>query len=263
MPFTLAHGAAALPFRRLGLVRSALLVGTFAPDFLYFIRLKPGGHYGHTLTGAFFVSLPLALMALWLFHAFVKLPLIRLLPAAVERRLVGHLGQFRFGGPARFALIVCSVLVGIATHLIWDSFTHANSWPYHHWPILRQSIHLPLIGRIACYKALQHASTIVGLGILAIWILVWYQNSQPSSTPLIDRAPPWRKMAITAVVASIAVVGAIVRALAGTGIPRSRFADEQFVGQLVVTAIALVWWQLVAYGVVSSADALSGTKPEP
>jgi hypothetical protein len=37
VPFTLAHGAAALPFRRFHLVFSALLVGTFAPDFEYLV----------------------------------------------------------------------------------------------------------------------------------------------------------------------------------------------------------------------------------
>jgi hypothetical protein len=260
MPFTLAHGAAALPFRRFRLVPSALLLGTFAPDFLYFIRLKPGGHFGHTLLGTFFVSLPLALIVLWLFHTFVKLPMASLLPAAIQRRLADHLVEFRFAGAARFALIVCSVLVGIATHLAWDSFTHPNTWPYQHWLMLRQPLHLPIVGRITCYKALQHGSTIIGLAVLAIWLLLWYRTSQPSSEALSNPASPSRKIAIAIVITTFAIVGATMRAIAGTGIPRSHLAEEQFLGQLAVTAIALVWWQLVAYGVFSSADVSSPAK---
>jgi len=61
---------------------------------------------------------------LWLFHTFVKLPVARLLPDAIQRRLTCRLGEFGFGGAARFALIVGSILLGIATHLVWDSFTH-------------------------------------------------------------------------------------------------------------------------------------------
>jgi Domain of unknown function (DUF4184) len=63
VPFTLAHGAAALPFRRLHLVFSGLLVGTFAPDFEYFLRLSPDDGFGHTLLGTFVLTLPLALLA--------------------------------------------------------------------------------------------------------------------------------------------------------------------------------------------------------
>jgi hypothetical protein len=77
VPFTLAHGAAALPFRRLHLVFSGLLVGTFAPDFEYFLRLSPDDGFGHTLLGTFVLTLPLALLVLWLFHTFVKLPVVR------------------------------------------------------------------------------------------------------------------------------------------------------------------------------------------
>ena len=124
MPFTLAHGAAALPFRRSRLIPSALLIGTFAPDFEYFLRFSAHDRFGHTLFGSFVLTLPLALVVLWLFHNFAKVPVIRLLPNQLQMRLANHLGKFRFGGWRRFALIVASVLVGIATHLLWDSFTH-------------------------------------------------------------------------------------------------------------------------------------------
>ena len=126
MPFTLAHAAAALPLRRTGLVWSALVIGTFAPDLEYFIILSPENRYGHTLTGAILLSLPLALTTLWLFHRFVKAPLIELLPERLRGRLDNNRSEFHFLGPARFLWIVVSILLGIATHVLWD-FSHTQT----------------------------------------------------------------------------------------------------------------------------------------
>src|SRR5438045_2424069 len=116
MPFTLAHTAAALPLRRTKLVWSALLIGTMAPDFEYFVRLAPDDGYGHTLAGTFLLTLPLALLALWLFHTFVKVAVIGLLPNAIRNRLAKSIHEFHWGGAAHFAMIIISILVGIATH---------------------------------------------------------------------------------------------------------------------------------------------------
>lgn len=252
MPFTLVHGAAALPFRRFRLVTSGLLVGTFAPDFEYFLRLAPNDRFGHTLLGTFVLTLPVALLVLWLFHAFVKVPVARLLPDAIQRRLTNHLDAFRFGGVERFALVVGSILVGIATHLAWDSFTHRNTWLYHRWPLLGQTIDLPVLGLVPLYKVLQHGSTVIGIAVLSIWLIVWYRNTEPSGHVLGSSSSPRRKMAIGSAVTVIALGGATIRAVARVGVPTDHSSEKRFVGLLVVTAVALVWWQLVAYGVFSS-----------
>lgn len=252
VPFTLAHGAAALPFRRFHLVTSGLVVGTFAPDFEYFLRLAPDGGFSHTLPGTFVLTLPLALLVLWLFHAFVKLPVAGLLPNAIQQRLTDHLGEFRFFGAARFALVVGSILLGIATHLLWDSFTHPNTWPYRHWALLRQRLLLPVLGLTPVYKLLQHGSTVVGIAILAVWLMVRYRTSEPSGRVSANVPSPRRRMAIIGFVTAIALVGAVIRAVAVAGIPLGRAAEKRFAGLAIVTAIALVWWQLVAYGVFSS-----------
>src|SRR5271165_5815984 len=102
VPFTLSHAAAALPFRRARLVPSALVIGTFAPDLEYFIRLVPGGGWGHTIAGAFGMDLPLGLVCLWLFHRWVKIPLAYLLPDSVRGRLTPLLAPFHFGPLRRF-----------------------------------------------------------------------------------------------------------------------------------------------------------------
>ncbi|MGB9492080.1 MAG: DUF4184 family protein [Terriglobales bacterium] len=257
VPFTLAHGAAALPFRRLHLVFSGLLVGTFAPDFEYFLRFNPDDGFGHTLLGTFVLTLPLALLVLWLFHAFVKLPVMKLLPDAIQRRLTNHLGEFGFRGAARFALIVGSILLGIATHLAWDSFTHPNTWPYRHWSILSQPFHVPIAGAIQLYKVFQHGSTIIGIGVLSIWLVFCYRATEPSGHLVSNPASPMRKIRTVGCVLTLAFVGGIVRAVAAAGIPSGHPADKRFVGLLVVTVIALVWWQLVIYGFLASRNSSS------
>ena len=64
MPFTVSHAAAALPFRRARLVTSALVVGTMAPDFEYFLPLKTHDTFGHTFPGILVLTLPVALLVL-------------------------------------------------------------------------------------------------------------------------------------------------------------------------------------------------------
>jgi hypothetical protein len=230
----------------------ALLVGSFAPDFEYFLRLAPEGHFAHTLLGAFVLDLPMALLVLWLFYSFVKLPLLKLLPDAVIRRLVDRLHKFHFGGAARFGLIASSVLVGIMTHLAWDSLTHPNTWPYRHWRVFAQPVNLPVVGLIPFYKVLQHGSTIIGLGIFGTWLAARYRGCQFSSQKLGNLASPVRKVAISAAVLGVAVAGSITRAFVVVGVPIGHPAERRFVGVLLVAAIALVWWQLLVYGLFLS-----------
>jgi hypothetical protein len=255
VPFTPAHAAAALPFRRSRLVPSALVIGTFAPDFEYLLRFAPRGRFGHTPLGAVVFTLPLALLVLWMFHSFVKQPAAMLLPEAFRRRLPDASDKFRFGGNPRFLLIIFSILVGIATHLLWDSFTHPNTWPYRHWAILSQPFTLPIAGEMPLYKILQHGSTVVGLAIVAAWLLIWYRTTPPSTLLTKPLSSP-RKAIVIALMMTIALVGAGLRALAGMS--SRHFGFKHFVAHAVVTALALTWWQLLAYGLFIKAAVRSG-----
>jgi hypothetical protein len=196
------------------------------------------------------MTLPVALLVLWAFHSFVKQPAAMLLPEAVRRRLPDTSDKFRFGGPARFLLIIASILVGIATHLLWDSFTHPNTWPYRHWSILGQWFTLPIVGEMPLYKILQHSSTALGLGMVGRWLVVWYRITPPA-TPVAKSLPLTRKAAVTALMIIIAVVGATVRGLSGTS--PGNFSFKHFVARAVVTVFALTWWQLLAYGLFAKA----------
>lgn len=221
-----------------------------APDFQYFIHFSATGRSGHTLPGIFILTLPIALVVLWIFHRFVKKPVAKLLPPEIQSRLSEHLGTFRFFGPSRFGLIIVSILVGIATHVLWDSFTHADSWLHANWPVLRQPISVPVLGTLPLFKVLQHSSTLVGLFALFLWLMLWYRRSNPA--PIREPLLPSSKR-ITAIFAliALAVFGGIFRAAWEHGVPSS-ISLRGFIVDFVITSMSLIWWQLVAYGVFLS-----------
>ena len=248
MPFTAAHTAAALPFRQSRLVPSALVAGTIAPDLMYFLRLGPRGGFGHTLAGAFLFSLPAAMIFLWMLHRFVKKPVVSVMPTSIQQKLMPWLGPFRFGGPSRFALVAISCLVGIATHIAWDSFTHPALWLYQHWAWLSEPITVPVLGPIQHCRLLQHVSTVAGLGVVAIWLIGWYRRAQVSEERFEPAYTPAQKADRVLVVTAVAVFVGLVRGWHAVGPPENLNLFRAFAGKMVVTSVAILWWQVVLIG---------------
>ncbi len=249
MPFTPAHAAAALPFRRTRLIPSALVVGTLAPDFEYFARLSPGGGYGHTLPGLFVMTVPLALAVLWLFQAWMKEPIVELLPGPIQCRIDLGPRPFRFWGPKRLALIIGSILVGAATHIVCDSFTHPKLWLYRHWAFLNETIPIPFLGPIHNYHVFQYVSSFAGCLILLVWLVYWFNTTPPCRQPAAPPLSVAQVRGLLVLVFAAAVAGGLIRATIGVGLPRIRYTAEAFFGESVVTAISLTWLQLLAYGI--------------
>ena len=250
VPFTLAHAAAAWPLRRTGLILSALVVGTFAPDFEYYLRLVPGGQFGHTLPGVFVLDLPLSLVVLWLFHTYMREPIMTLLPEPIQRRTSQRPRTFRFWGPARLALVIGSILVGVTTHIVWDSFTHPTFWVYRHWAVLRQTVRLPIVGTVQYYMLFQHGSTVAGCAFVLIWLLHWYRVTAPDQGVSVRTYSPAMKRGLLAILTVLTLSAASVRAFVGVGAPHSPRMAEKFLVDVVVTIMTLVWLQLLAYGIV-------------
>lgn len=212
MPFTFAHPAAAVPFRRFGLVLSALVVGAIAPDLEYFVRLAPHSRFGHQMPWVLLVTFPAAFLALWLFHALVKRGLSALLPLAIQRRIEPYLGNFSFGGKRRFALIAASIAVGIATHLLWDMFTHRDTVAYEHWMWLRMMIELPMVGSTPVYKVLQHFSSVLGCLLLVGWVWRWWLRVPASATLVRAEWPAGKRTAILVAMAVVPLLSGLMRA---------------------------------------------------
>jgi hypothetical protein len=150
---------------------------------LYFIprlgsHLPMGsGAFTHTLPGLFFFCLPLGLAALWLFHTFLKRPLISLFPLTHQQKLLPVAKGFSFFPVAQFAKISGSILLGAASHITWDSFTHNNGWMVEQLDVLRTHIAITPQLQIGVYDLLQYGSSAVGLLVLAYYYFRWLRES--------------------------------------------------------------------------------------
>ena len=247
MPFTFAHPAAAVPFRRLGLVLSALVMGAVAPDFEYFLRLEPHSRFGHEMPWVLLITFPGAFLALWLFHAVVKRGLATLLPVPAQRRLQPYLGSFSFGGGGRFALIAASIAVGIGTHLLWDQFTHRDTIVYEHWMWLRTMIAFPAAVRpLPVYKVLQYASSLLGCVLLGGWLWRWWLRAPASSMPPDARWSAGKRTAMLAAMAVLPVLCGLMRADTASTSPSAGIA--RVAGVAVVTAISTAMAEALVLG---------------
>ena len=245
MPFTLSHAAAALPLRRLNLVWSAFLVGSMAPDLPYIT----GSEYrelGHKFPGVLLFTLPASWIALWLFQTAIKKPVVGLLPLGVQQRLQDQLGDFDFSGIARRVTIATSLVLGIATHLVWDAFTHAYTWPWYRLGWLQSWIYVPFAGHMPMFMVLQYASTIIGMVALAAWILLWYRNTPPCKEAALPQ-PKSRVLIAFAICAVAAVAGFLRAILLVGGFPISVKGWDFFLMYVGVTALAVAFWELLLY----------------
>lgn len=75
-------------------------------------------------------------------------------------------------------LLARSLLIGVASHILWDSFTHEGRMGLAAAPILDESW-----GPLPGYTWIQHGSSVLGLVVLAWWALRWLRRQTPTSSP--------------------------------------------------------------------------------
>jgi hypothetical protein len=167
MPFTVSHAAAALPvhalFRRLPL--AALMIGSMAPDFAFFVPFAPFRSSTHSIAGLLTFCLPAGLVVWFVFLRWMEHPTMALLPDAWREKLTPT-------GPITARLVGLAslgILVGACTHNLWDSFTHSHTWVTTALPSLRENS--AALGGAPLYHLLQVASSVFGLAVLMMWLL--------------------------------------------------------------------------------------------
>lgn len=205
VPFTLAHPAAVLPLRRTKLVFSALIVGSMAPDYPYFLFVRNEITWGHTLRGVILFCLPVSLAILWVFHSLVKRPLVALAPEFVRKRISKESLDFKFGPSGRFLLILASILIGTLAHIFWDAFTHDNGYFVQHWAML--SIPVETYRVMPLWRALQQACSVIGVAIVAIVTVWWWHEKPVLADPVAAELSPVKRAAI--VLAGIMLSGVV------------------------------------------------------
>lgn len=168
MPWTLAHPAAVLPLRRLAhagyLSFPALLVGCITPDVVYHVGRWDLGRLTHTPLGVLLIDVPIGAVLLWCCCA-LRVPVAGLLPEPHRSVLI----SVRFLDARWHAVLVTllSLTLGAATHVLWDSFTHATAFFVHAYEWLAWP--LPFPGQeIRVYTLLQHGGSLAGVAALTV-----------------------------------------------------------------------------------------------
>ncbi len=205
MPFTPAHPAAVLPFLRRGRwVCAGLVTGSLAPDLPTYLPLSLTHEQTHALSAILWPDFVLALGLLVVWWGPLRPALMSLWPAAAAR--CGSpgwrepLSAARRGAWAAWAgWLLLSELLGLATHLGWDAFTHGGGYVVDRWPALRHRV-----GGRPLYSQLQLWCSVVGIAIVAVYLLVqWRRRSAAAHEPDEARAPALPRAVRVAVVTVI------------------------------------------------------------
>jgi len=173
MPFTFSHPAIVLPLTflpRQWVSMTGLVIGSLTPDFEYFLRMRIKSNYSHTIDGLFWFDLPLGLLLAFIFHNLVRDSLSNNLPTFLKSRF-STFKQFDWNRHFKrnWLIVTISILIGAASHIFWDSFTHDHGYFVHTIQALQNSV--DFLGRqIPILKILQHSSTLLGGLVIAFAI---------------------------------------------------------------------------------------------
>lgn len=183
MPFTPSHALVALPFVRTPLIPAAIAIGAMTPDLPLFVR-GVGIGYGFTHAYANLVWTAAIAFALFLVWRMLLRPAVpELMPDMVARRLpVGWttpaLPALRdavgIGRSRTYPLLLAvSLLLGAASHILWDSFTHDGRWGVASVPVLDERW-----GPFTGFKWLQYGSGVLGVVVIGVWALLRLRRAE-------------------------------------------------------------------------------------
>lgn len=167
MPFTAAHPVLILPLARSKkFSATALIAGSMAPDFEFFFQMRAVENIGHHWYGIFLFDMPAALLLCYLFHNLLRNLFIAHLPSALQQRFT-YVRTFNWNTyvTKNKTTVFISLLTGIASHIVWDGFTHADGIFVEMLPQLALTtgwslLHMPV------YFLLQLLFSVIGMGVM-------------------------------------------------------------------------------------------------
>jgi len=168
MPFTPAHTAIVLPLagsKRFSF--TALIAGSMVPDFEFFFRMREVDNIGHQWYGVLLFDFPVALLCCYLFHNLLRNLFLDNMPSIIRRKFMDvydfNWNQYSAGHKL---IVTVSLLTGIATHILWDGFTHYDGIFAELIPALSNKTGIPGFN-VPVYFLLQLLSSVIGLMIIA------------------------------------------------------------------------------------------------
>jgi hypothetical protein len=246
MPFTPSHAAAVVPLLHVGLVPSALVIGSMIPDLPYYVPLPVSSGSTHSLAGVLGVDLVLGFVVFVVWQLWLAPAAVALAPAGLRERLGPELpapGRRHVRNVAAAALVIVSLVVGAATHVAWDSLAHGGRWGPRNFAWLAEE-HGPFRG----YTWMQYGGGALGAAVLCASVGRWWARTprQPGTqrVPALDRRTAVR---VLVVLVACFVVGASAGLAAEGGTDtlwRSAFRIVTWgggaaAGALLVMAVAL------------------------
>lgn len=249
MPWTFAHPAAILPLRSLcprWLSLPALILGAISPDLGYHLALFDWARFCHTPLGIVSGCLPLGLLLLALLTRWHR-PLTVLLPAPHRQLLRAELQPTAHAAPW-LAVAVWSLLLGTATHVVWDAFTHAGRWGVLLLPGLNEPLFSAVGRQFRVYNLLQHLSTAVGLAALALAYRRCLRGQPPAPYSAHERQRA--QLLLAGLAGAVASGAGLAWALTPIGQPgsQSHLVVRTVIGSTTGFALfffigSLAWWQ--------------------
>jgi hypothetical protein len=235
VPFTLAHPAAALLFKRTRLPVAAMVAGAMSPDVpVFFDAYGRPYDFTHSALGVLTIDLVMGALAVACWFGFLRDPVVDVLPTAVRERLQTRARYTR----EQWLLVAPAVVAGSTTHVVWDLFTHHDRWGVRHIGWLHER-HGQLIG----YHWTQYVSSVLGLTVCALWAALALRSRHREPHPVVVPALGARAFV------AIGVIVAVSGITAGLNAPepgmRMLVSQTAVVGTMVaafaVVVLAAVW----------------------
>jgi Domain of unknown function (DUF4184) len=198
-------------------VFSAAVIGSMVPDFGLLLPRYPARPETHSALALFTFCLPVGLVTYWLTQLLIKPAVLEVLPDRAYQRLrVAHpsapLTQLR-----TWLQVSGALLIGAATHLIWDAFTHENALGVRTFPFLKyygpglegHPLHL--------WRWFQFGSSVIGLLVVIAAVIAWIHHAPTLGAPpvrVLGRRERWTWIALY-LVPPLLGLGAWISRLAG------------------------------------------------
>lgn len=246
MPLTFpSHAAAVLPLLHLPGTRrlppAALVIGSAAPDLIYLVGTL--GAAAHHPRGLLVVCLPAGLLAFVCLEALLLPVLAPLLLTLSPQRARPTLARLLGPRPLPHGLLgwsaVCvAIVLGAATHQLWDGFTHAWMWPAR---ALYPTTTLSLFGHpVLLSRIFQHGSSLLGLIVVCVYLR---RTAPPRVEPTVQ---PHAARTLLAIMILPLIAGMLAATL------NLRVPDPLITRALWNAAWSALAWSLLALAIVCS-----------